>query len=87
VIEARFGVRLHCLPSGRPRAGPGGALGRQGAAPAGLSAHVGPAQAPQGGRGGAGRLPASFPELVKAALPEQARGKPVEIWFQSLPRT
>jgi hypothetical protein len=29
-------------------------------------------------------LQKSFAELVREALPERARGKPVEIWFQML---
>ena len=37
---------------------------------------------PEGGRGGAGGVQKSFAELVREALPERARGKPVEVWFQ-----
>lgn len=29
----------------------------------------------------------NFARLVKEALPASATGKPIEIWFQSLPRT
>src|SRR4051812_12059141 len=58
------------------------ALGRQGAAPARLHPPVGQAEAPEGGRGGAGGVQKSFAELVAGALPERARGKPVEVWFQ-----
>jgi hypothetical protein len=58
------------------------ALGRQGPAPARLRPAVGPPEAPEGRGGGAGRLPASFPKLAKAAPPEEAAGKPVEVWFQ-----
>src|SRR3954447_13933080 len=58
------------------------ALGRKGAAPARLRPPVGPSPAPEGGRGGAGGVQKSFAELVREALPERARGKPVEIWFQ-----
>src|SRR4051794_25541365 len=58
------------------------ALGRQGAAPARLHPPGGPAPAPEGGRGGAGGVQKSFAELVAGALPEHARGKPVEVWFQ-----
>src|SRR3954453_7333742 len=58
------------------------AHGRQGAAPARLHPPVGPAEAPEGGRGGAGGVQQGFAELVAGALPERARGKPGEIWFQ-----
>src|SRR4051795_9252064 len=58
------------------------ALGRQGPAPARLHPPVGQAEAPEGGRGGAGGVQKAFAELVAAALPERARGKPVEVWFQ-----
>src|SRR3954453_10980329 len=58
------------------------ALGRQGAAPARLHPPVGAPEAPEGGRGGAGGVQKGFAELVAGALPERARGKPVEIWFQ-----
>jgi putative transposase len=79
------------LAPGRPpgadrgplRRPPARALGRQAAVAARRHAPVGPPRAPRGRRGGAGRLPASFPELVAAALPGRARGRPVE----SLPRT
>src|SRR3954469_13269222 len=93
LIEARFGVRLHersvgkvlrrlggaCPPAGEaPPGGPpvGGARDRRGAPP------VGAAEAPQGRRGGAGGVQEGFADLVAGALPEHARGKPVEIWFQ-----
>src|SRR3954453_10241970 len=58
------------------------ALGRQGAAPARLHPPVGAPEAPEGGRGGAGGVQKSFAGLVAGALPEHARGKPVEVWFQ-----
>src|SRR3954453_22607506 len=58
------------------------ALGRQGPAPARLPPPVGQAEAPEGRRGGAGGVKKSFAELVREALPEHARGKPVEVWFQ-----
>src|ERR687897_1128548 len=58
------------------------ALGGKGPAPARLRPPVGAPEAPEGRRGGAGRLPASFAELVEAALPKEAAGKPVEVWFQ-----
>src|SRR3954451_23946580 len=57
------------------------AHGRQGAAPARLRPPVGQAEAPEGGRGGAGGVQKSFADLVAGALPEHARGKPVEVWF------
>src|SRR4051812_13131523 len=57
------------------------ALGRQGPAPARLRPPVGQAEAPEGGRGGAGGVQKGFAELVAGALPEHARGKPVEVWF------
>src|SRR3954452_120471 len=78
----------------RPRGGPEGAdraplgrrapgaLGRQGAASARLRPPVGQAEAPEGRRGGPGGVQKSFAELVREALPEHARGKPVEVWFQ-----
>jgi hypothetical protein len=37
---------------------------------------------PEGGRGGGGGTQRNFPEAVAAALPEAAKGKPLEIWFQ-----
>src|SRR4051812_46923678 len=57
------------------------ALGRQAAVPARLPPPGGPPKAPEGGRGGAGGFQKSFAELVERALPEHARGKPVEVWF------
>jgi transposase-like protein len=78
-LRALIGWKRRFQPLRRP---PARALGRQGAAPARLRPPVGTPQAPEGGRGGAGRLPASFPELVAGALPEHARGKPLEVWFQ-----
>src|SRR6188508_554823 len=78
------------LAPGRPagpdrgplRRPPARAHGRQGAAPARLRPPVGQAEAPEGGRGGAGGVQKGFAELVAGALPEHARGKPVEVWFQ-----
>src|SRR5437764_1436055 len=70
-------------PDRGPLHGPAArALGRQGPAPARLRPPVGAPQAPEGERGGAGGVQKSFAELVREALPERARGKPVEIWFQ-----
>src|SRR4051812_27577902 len=60
------------------------ALGRRGPAPARLHPPVGEAEAPEGRRGGAGGVQKGFAELVAGALPERARGKPVEVWFQML---
>src|SRR3954452_21236463 len=60
---------------------PARAHGRQGAAPARLRPPVGPPQAPEGGRGGAGGVQKGFAELVAGALAERPRGKPVEVWF------
>src|SRR3982751_6880411 len=71
LIEARFAVRLHERTVGK-------VLRRLGLA----RLSVGASQAPQGGRGGAGGGPKSFVELGRAARPERARGRPVEIWFQ-----
>jgi transposase-like protein len=78
------------LAPGRPPSADRGPLrgpaarahGRQGPAPARLHPPVGAAQAPEGGCGDAGGVQKSFAELVAAALPEHARGKPVEVWFQ-----
>ena len=85
------GPRRRGAPAaGRPR-GPGRgpprrraarALGRRGAAPARRRPAAGPPEPPEGRGGGAGRLPASFPELVKAALPPEAAGEPVGVRFR-----
>src|SRR3954454_18526506 len=70
-------------PDRGPLRGPAArALGRRGAAPARLPPPVGASPAPEGGRGGAGGVHKSLAELVAGALPEHARGKPVEVWFQ-----
>src|SRR3954453_12002898 len=82
--------RRGALAPGRPASADRGplrgpaarALGRQGPAPARLRPPVGQAEAPEGRRGGAGGVQKSFAELVREALPEHARGKPVEVWFQ-----
>src|SRR3954466_15148294 len=69
-------------PDRGPLRGPAArAHGRQGPAPARLQPPVGQAEAPEGRRGGAGGVQKSFAELVAGALPEHARGKPVEVWF------
>src|SRR4051794_35907287 len=69
-------------PDRGPLRGPAArALGRQGPAPAGLHAPLGPPEAPEGGRGGARGVQEGFADLVREALPEHARGKPVEVWF------
>ena len=72
LIEARFAVRLHERSVGK-------VLRRLGFAR--LSVRP---EAPEGGRGGAGGVQEGFAELVAGALPEHARGKPVEVWFQML---
>src|SRR4051794_4905655 len=82
--------RRGALAPGRPPGPDRGAVrgpaarahGRQGPAPARLHPPVGATQAPEGRRGGAGGVQKSFAELVREALPERARGKPVEVWFQ-----
>src|SRR4051794_23295917 len=82
--------RRGALAAGRPPSADRGAvrgpaaraLGGQGPAPARLRPPVGQAEAPEGRRGGAGGVQKSFAELVREALPEHARGKPVEVWFQ-----
>src|SRR3954468_7622613 len=71
LIEARFAVRLHEGTVGK---------GLRRLVLPRLS--VGASQAPEGGRGGAGGVQKGFAELVREALPERARGRPVEIWFQ-----
>ena len=70
LIEARFAVRLHERSVGK-------VLRRLGFARLSVQA-----EAPEGGRGGAGGVQKGFAELVAGALPEHARGKPVEVWFQ-----
>ena len=70
LIEARFAVRLHERSVGK-------VLRRLGF----TRLSVRP-EAPEGGRGGAGGVQKGFAELVAGALPEHARGKPVEVWFQ-----
>ena len=70
LIEARFAVRLHERSVGK-------VLRRLGFTRLSVQA-----EAPEGGRGGAGGVQKSFAELVREALPEHARGKPVEVWFQ-----
>ena len=81
--------RRGALAPGRPAGADRGPLrgpaarahGRQGPAPARLQPRLGQAAAPEGGRGGAGGVQKGFAELVREALPEHARGKPVEVWF------
>src|SRR3712207_9507727 len=76
--------RRGALAAGRPQGADRGplrgpaarALGRQGAAPAGLCSPVGASEAPKGGRGGAGGVQKGFAALVAGALPEPARRKP-----------
>src|SRR3954469_17810801 len=70
-------------PDRGPLRGPAArAHGRQGPAPARLRPPVGEAEASEGGRGGARGVQKGFADLVREALPEHARGKPVEVWFQ-----
>ena len=69
LIETRFTVRLHERSVGK-------VLRRLGFARLSVQA-----EAPEGGRGGAGGVQKGFAELVAGALPEHARGKPVEVWF------
>src|SRR3954468_24552281 len=70
-------------PDRGPLRGPAArALGRQGPAPARLRPPVGQAEAPEGRRGGPGGVQKSCAGLVREALPEHARGEPVEVWFQ-----
>ena len=52
------------------------------AAQARLAAPGGPAAAPRPRRGGAGVFRRDFAPLIDAVLPEHARGKPVEVWWQ-----
>ena len=47
-----------------------------------VPAAVGPPAAPGVGPGGARGVQKNFPEAVEAAIPPQARDKPLEIWFQ-----
>src|SRR4051794_24986995 len=78
------------LAAGRPegadrdalRGPPARALRRQGAAPARLRPPVGAPQAPAERSRRAGGVQKGFAELVEGALPEHARGRPVEVWFQ-----
>src|ERR671928_1020227 len=58
------------------------ALGRHGAAPARLRPAVGQTETPAERSPGPGGVQKGFAELVKEALPEHARGRPVESWFQ-----
>src|SRR3954465_7564406 len=81
LIEARFAVRLHARSVGKVLRRLGGACPPAGGARPG-GPPVGQAEAPEGRRGGPGGVQKSFAELVREALPEHARGKPVEVWFQ-----
>src|SRR5919202_1114555 len=64
--EGLAGLRDRHRPGPRPR----------------LPPPLGPPEAPEGGRGGAGDVQEGFADLVAAAPPEHARGKPVEVWFR-----
>src|SRR4051794_12061389 len=82
--------RRGALAPGRPEGADRGplrrraarALGRQGAASARLRPPVGAPETPEVGRGGAGGVQKGFADLVAAALPERARDRPIEGWFQ-----
>src|SRR3954447_27005310 len=84
--------RRGALAPGRPEGADRGplrrraarALGRQGAASARLRPPVGAPETPEVGRGGAGGVQKGFADLVAAALPERARGRPIEVWLQML---
>ena len=58
------------------------AHGFQAARRARLRAAVSAPAASQGRPGGAGGVQKNFAERVTAVLPEHARGKPIEVWFQ-----
>ncbi len=70
VIKARFNVILAERSVGRD------------AAPSRLSAAVGAAATSATGPGGAGDTQKNFADLVKAVIPEHAREKPIELWWQ-----
>ncbi len=72
LIETRFDLRLHER-----------SVGGQGAAPARPRAALGAPEAPAERSGGAGGVQEGFAGLAKEALPEHARGKPVEVWSGS----
>ena len=65
-----FGVTMHERTVGRQLAALG--LRRLQVAPA----------APEGGCDGARGVQKNFPDAVATALPEAAKGKPLEVWFQ-----
>ena len=60
----------------------GRAQRRRDAAPSRLSAAVGAAATSATGPGGAGDTQKNFADLVKAVIPEHAREKPIELWWQ-----
>ena len=68
-IATAFGVELHERSVGKQLA----ALGFR-------RLQVAPA-APEVGPASTGSVQKNFPEAVAAAIPERARGKPLEIWF------
>src|SRR3954463_13598465 len=88
LIEARYGVALHERSVGkvlrRPRRRRRAARARvgRGAGRARLPPPVGAPETPEVGRGGAGGVQKGFADLVAAALPERAPGRPVEGWVQ-----
>ena len=69
-IKTEFGVVLHERSVGQATGGMG------------LSAVVRASPAPEVGPGSARSVQKNFPEAVAAAIPAQARDKPLEIWFQ-----
>ena len=69
------------------RRAPARTLGRHGAGPDGLPPPLGAAASPGEGACGAGGVQGNFVGLVKAALPEHAAGKPIEIWFRTRRRS
>jgi hypothetical protein len=69
-IQAGFGVEMHERSVGKQLRAP---------APPGAAA-----EAPEGRLRRPGGVQKDFPETVAAAIPEHARGKPIEIWFQEL---
>jgi hypothetical protein len=81
LIEARYGVALPERSVGKVLRRLGGACPPAGGARPG-GPPVGAPETPEVGRGGAGGVQKGFAELVAAALPERARGRPIEVWFQ-----
>ena len=77
------GARTPAAPDrGNLRRRPARAYGRQATGGTRLSPVVGAPAAPEAGPGGTGCFQTDFPTAAAAAIPEHARGKPIEIWFQ-----